>query len=150
MKRPARARSSASSNRSKTRASPDDASGRKQVDRYLAGLSPELRPVLEELRRTLRDAAPGAEEVISYRMPAFRQNGMLVYYAGFRDHGSLFVADRDLLRKHARELKPFRTGRGTLRFTPERPIPKALVRTLVRERVRENEARAKRVRARPS
>ncbi len=111
--------------------------GSGRVDEYLAGVSPEMRVALQQLRETIRSAAPDAEEVISYRIPAFRQNGMLVHYAAFRDHGSFFAGHTTALPKFAREVKPFLSGKTTLRFTPERPIPERLVRRIVRDRMRE-------------
>ncbi len=115
----------------------------KDVDEYLARVPPEMRTVLQELRRTIRAAAPEAEEVISYQMPAFRHYGMLVYYAAFSDHCSFFPASVVTARKFASELKPFAAGKGTLRFTPEHPMPKGLVTRIVKARVAENEARAR-------
>ncbi len=115
----------------------------KDVDEYLARVPPKMRMVLQELRRTIRSAAPMAEEVISYRMPAFRHHGILVYYAAFSDHCSFFPASVVTARKFASELKPFAAGKGTLRFTPEHPMPKSLVTRIVKARVVENEARAR-------
>jgi len=112
-------------------------SGSAKVDRYLAGVPPEMRAALQQLRRTIRSAAPDAEEVISYRIPAFRRNGILVHFAAFKDHGSFFAGRTTSLPKFAREVKPFLSGKTTLRFTPERPIPTTLVRRIVRERMRE-------------
>lgn len=103
-----------------------------------------MRGALLELRRTIIAAAPDAEEVISYRMPALRHQGILVYYAAFRDHCSFFPGSLTTQRKFASELKPFPPGKGTLRFTPDRPIPPALVKRIVRARVLENGARSKR------
>jgi uncharacterized protein YdhG (YjbR/CyaY superfamily) len=122
---------------------PSEETGRERVDAYLAAVPGALRAALEELRRTIREAAPEAKEDISYQMPAFRQDGILVYYAAFTGHGSLFPASVGLLDKLERDVRPFRTSRGTLRFTVEHPLPKALVRKLVRARVAENTARAK-------
>jgi uncharacterized protein YdhG (YjbR/CyaY superfamily) len=113
-----------------------------EVDAYLADLPEDTRDALQELRKTIRAAAPMAEEVVSYRMPAFRQDGMLVWYAGFRDHCSFFVGSTVVLRKFAHELRPFARGKGTLRFTPQQPLPEALVRRIVRARVAENAGRA--------
>ena len=113
----------------------------KTHDEYLAGVPSDMRAALQALRETIRSAAPDADEVISYRMPAFRHHGILVYYAAFRDHCSLFVGG-EARGKFAAELKPFPGGKGTVQFTPERPLPAALVRRIVRERVAENEARA--------
>jgi len=110
----------------------------------MARVPPKFRPALKRLRRTIRSAAPGAEEYIGYGMPAFRQDGYLVYYAAFKDHCSLFVTSDKVRRKFAAELKPFDTGKGTLRFTPEHPIPDALVRRIVKARVAENAARRRR------
>src|SRR5437867_2913600 len=113
----------------------------KTIDEYLAGVPPKFRTLLRELRKTIKTAAPDADEVISYGMPAFRQNGMLVYFAAFQDHCSLFVASDAVRRQFAKELKPFQAGRGTLRFTPDRPLPSGLVARIVKARVAENDVR---------
>jgi len=115
--------------------------GLRAVDAYLARVPPKFRTLLQRLRKTIKAAAPEAEEVISYRMPAFRQNGMLVYYAAFADHCSLFVASPRVLQEFSAELEPFRTGRGTVRFTPSRPLATGLVRRIVKARVAENSKR---------
>ncbi len=115
--------------------------GREAVDAYLAAVPLELRRALQDLRRTIRAAAPKAEEIISYRMPAFRYQGNLVYYAAFRDHGSLFIGSVVTQGKFATELKSFAAGKGTVHFTPEHPLPAALVTRIVKARVAENEAR---------
>ncbi len=113
------------------------------VEAYLAKVPPAMRDALQRLRRTIQAAAPKAEEVISYQMPAFRYQGNLVYYAAFRDHCSLFIGSVDTQRKFAEELKPFAAGKGTVHFTPERPLPAPLVTRIVKARVAENEARAR-------
>jgi uncharacterized protein YdhG (YjbR/CyaY superfamily) len=113
----------------------------KTVDEYMARVPPKFRPALRRLRKTIRAAAPEADEVISYRLPAFRQNGMLVYYAAFTDHCSFFVGSRKVRRQFASQLKPFAGGKGTFRFTPEHPLPAALVARIVKARVAENAAR---------
>jgi uncharacterized protein YdhG (YjbR/CyaY superfamily) len=112
------------------------------VDDYLASVPTNMRAALQHLRRTIHAVAPEAEEVVSYRIPAFRQHGILVYYAAFKDHCSFFVGSTAVLRKFAAELKPFKAGRGTLQFTPQRPIPTTLVRRLVRARIAENKSSA--------
>jgi uncharacterized protein YdhG (YjbR/CyaY superfamily) len=111
------------------------------VESYLAGVPPEYRAALQRLRRTIRAAAPKAEELLSYKMPAFRQDGMLVYYGAFSDHCSLFVGSAETRRKFAAEFRPFESGKGTLRFTPDHPLPTALVTRIVRQRLAENAAR---------
>jgi len=74
-------------------------------------------------------------------MPAFGQNCMLVYYAAFKDHCSLLAASDKVRRQSRAELEPFESGKGTLRFTPDRPPPTALVTRIVKARVAENAAR---------
>ncbi len=111
------------------------------VDRYLAGVPAPFRRLLERLRTTIRAAAPEAQEVVSYGMPAFRQDGMLVYYAAFRDHCSFFAGSASVRARFAAEVRPYESGKGTLRFTPARPLPTSLVIKIVRARVAENKAR---------
>jgi uncharacterized protein YdhG (YjbR/CyaY superfamily) len=119
-----------------------DPAGSKAVDEYLAKVPPAYRRVLANLRKAIQAAAPGATETISYKMPAFRQNGVLVWYAAFRDHCSFFVGSHTVRRSFSEELKPFDRGKGTLHFTPARPLPLGLVRRIVRARVAENRARS--------
>ncbi len=116
----------------------------KTVDEYMARVPAKFRTALQRLRKTIKAAAPDAEEIISYQMPAFRQDGMLVYYAAFKDHCSLFVASDQVRRQFAAELKPFETGKGTLQFTPDQPLPDELVTRIVKVRVAENAARRSR------
>ncbi|HII39882.1 MAG TPA: hypothetical protein HA326_01535 [Thermoplasmata archaeon] len=111
------------------------------VDEYLAKVPAEMRATLQDLRKTIRAAAPDAEEVISYRIPAFRHHGILVYYAAFSEHCSIFVGSVSTQRKFAAELRPFAAGKGTVHFTPQRPLPAALVTRIVKARVAENKAR---------
>ncbi len=111
------------------------------VDEYLSGVPKDARAALQRLREIVGAAAPDAEEVISYRMPAFRHHGILVYYAAFEDHCSFFPGSVRTQRRFASELKPFAVGKGTVHFTPERPLPADLVRRIVKARVAENEAR---------
>lgn len=111
------------------------------VDQYLRRVPPKFRPLLVRLRRLIREEVPEAEEVISYGMPAFRQNGNLVFYAAFKDHCSLFPGSVVTLRKFSAEVKPFDAGKGTLHFTVDRPLPDDLVRRIVRARAAENAER---------
>jgi Uncharacterized conserved protein len=110
------------------------------VDAYLATLTQDKRAVLQALRETIRAAAPGAEEGISYGMPAFRYLGRpLVAYAAFRTHCSLFGMSY-ILETHREQLAGYDTSKGTVRFTPAEPLPSALVTTLVQGRMAEIEA----------
>ncbi len=118
------------------------------VDEYLDSVPPRAREVLGRIRRTIKAAAPSAEEVISYGMPSFRYKGALVYYAAFEDHLSFFPGSLSVIRTLKPELKPFDASGGTIRFMVEHPLPVALVRKIVMMRMKENEQRWKRRRAR--
>ena len=115
------------------------------IDAYLATLSPDKRAALQKLRRTIKAAAPDAEECISYRMPAFRSSGrLLVAYAGFTNHCSLFPCGS--VEPFAKELARYETATGTIRFDPKKGLPVSLVRKIVKARVAENDARGKKKR----
>ncbi len=111
------------------------------VDEYLESVPKDARAALNKLRKTIKAAAPDADQAISYQMPAFRQNGMLVYYAAFKNHCSFFVGSAKVRRQFSAELKPFEAGKGTIRFTLERPLPTDLVTRVVKARVAENTSR---------
>jgi uncharacterized protein YdhG (YjbR/CyaY superfamily) len=109
---------------------------------YLAALPEGSRAALEKLRKTIRAAAPEATETISYRMPAFKDHGrFLVSYGAFKDHCSLFPASKAVMEALGEELKPYFTGKGTIRFQADTPLPAALVRKIVQVRIEENAAR---------
>jgi uncharacterized protein YdhG (YjbR/CyaY superfamily) len=108
------------------------------IDEYLAGLAAEQRTALERLRATIRAAAPDAIEKIYYQMPAFYDHGPLVAYAAFKNHVSFFVMSTAVLDAHEDELGGLRTAKGTISFKPEKPLPDALVKKLVRARLKEN------------
>ena len=112
------------------------------VDEYMAALPERSRAALEKLRSTIKAAAPEATETISYRMPAFKDHGrILVYYAAFADHYSVYPASTAMKEVLGDELKPYVTGKGTIRFDAAEPIPVALVKKIVKARLEENEAR---------
>jgi uncharacterized protein YdhG (YjbR/CyaY superfamily) len=111
------------------------------VEDYLGGLPDESRAALEKLRETIKAAAPEATETISYQMPAFKDNGrFLVSYAAFKDHCSLFPASTAVMEALGEELKPYFSGKGTIRFTADKPLPSALVKKIVKARLQENAA----------
>jgi uncharacterized protein YdhG (YjbR/CyaY superfamily) len=111
------------------------------IDEYIAASRPQVQPILEKIRTTIRAAAPGAEEVISYRMPAFKLRGILVYFAAFKAHIGLFppVSGDPGLEK---ALAPYAGPKGNLKFPLDRPIPYALIKRIVRHRVKQELARA--------
>jgi uncharacterized protein YdhG (YjbR/CyaY superfamily) len=108
------------------------------VDEYLATLPPDRRAVMEDLRRTIRAAAPDADEVITYKMPGFKSNGrFLVSYDAFKAHYSLFPASQVVIDTLGDEVQPYVAGRGTFRFPASRPIPLETVARIVRVRLDE-------------
>ena len=110
------------------------------VDAYMAQLPDDRRAAMEELRRTIRAAAPEATEAISYNMPAFRQDGrFLVSYQAFRRHYSLFAWSDAMLAELGDALRPYAVGKGTIRFPADRPIPLDLITRIVTFRLREHD-----------
>lgn len=120
-----------------TRGTPGSAS----IDQYISAAPPVVRPILKEIRRTIRTAAPEAEEVISYRMPAFRLHGIVIYFAAFKHHIGVFPPVQGDARLQ-KALAPYAGPKGNLRFPLDRPIPYALIRRIVVQRVKQNRARA--------
>ena len=113
------------------------------IDEYLAGVRDEdHRRALEKLRKQIKAAAPKAEECISYQIPAFRQNGMLVFFGNASKHCA-FYPGSTAIETHKGELRDYELSKGTIRFQPNKPLPAALVRTIVKERLADNERKAK-------
>ena len=111
------------------------------VEEYIAASPSAVRPILKEIRRTISTAAPGAEELISYRMPAFRLHGILLYFAAFKNHIGLYPPVSGDARL-AKALQPYAGPKGNLKFPLDRPIPYALIKRIVLLRVRQNLSRA--------
>jgi uncharacterized protein YdhG (YjbR/CyaY superfamily) len=115
------------------------------VDAYLASLPPDRAAVMEQLRQAIRAAAPLADEVISYNMPAFKTHGQfLVSYDAFKAHYSLFPASEAVIQGLGAEIAPYLFGSGTIRFAADQPLPLDLVRRVVEIRCRENDEEAAR------
>jgi uncharacterized protein YdhG (YjbR/CyaY superfamily) len=114
----------------------------KTIDEYLSGVRDKKhRAALEKLRMQIKAAAPKAEECISYQIPTFRQNGMLVSFGDAAKHCSFYPGSRPI-ETYKQELKDFELSKGTIRFQPDNPIPAALVRKIVKERLAQNELKA--------
>ena len=115
------------------------------VDEYLAALPDDRRAVMAWLRETIQAAAPGAVELISYSMPAFKSHGrFLVSYDAYRKHYSLFPASEAVAEACGEALAPFLAGKGTISFKPDNPLPTELVTKIVQVRLAENEAHDRR------
>jgi uncharacterized protein YdhG (YjbR/CyaY superfamily) len=109
------------------------------IDAYLARVKPEQRAALEKLRSTIRAAAPGAEECLSYGLCAFKLGGRpLVAFGATPKHCAFYPMNGTSVAAHAKELARFETSKGTIRFQPGQPLPASLVRKLVKERVKES------------
>jgi uncharacterized protein YdhG (YjbR/CyaY superfamily) len=111
------------------------------VDGYLAAVPAEARPALDKLRATIAAAIPKATETISYQILAYRLDGrMVVWCGGFKDHLSLYPASAGVRKELAAELEPYFSGKGTIRFGLDERLPVALVKKIVKVRIKENEA----------
>jgi uncharacterized protein YdhG (YjbR/CyaY superfamily) len=112
----------------------------KTMDEYIARFPRNVRDVLEELRRVIRESAPEAEETISYGIPTFKLNGNLVFFAAYRNHIG-FYPTPSAIEAFKKELSPFEQSKGTVRFPLDKPIPFDLVKKIVKFRVKENESK---------
>jgi uncharacterized protein YdhG (YjbR/CyaY superfamily) len=109
----------------------------KDIDEYIASFPVETRKKLEQIRITIKKVAPEAEEAISYSMPTFKLNGNLVYFAAFKNHIGFYSlpSGNEAFKK---ELSVYRTGRGSVQFPLDRPMPLGLISEIVKFRVMEN------------
>lgn len=107
------------------------------VTTYIANCPAKVQEVLEKLRSTIQKAAPEAEELISYKMPAYKYHGMLVYFAAFKNHIG-FYATPTGHKKFEKELAPYKQGKGSVQFPLDQPLPFPLIAKIVKFRVQEN------------
>jgi len=113
------------------------------IDEYLAIVKPDHRKTPQKLRQTIQTVAPQAEECISYGIPAFRLNGRsLVFFGAWANHCAFYPGSAATLKNFRNELRDFQTSKGTIRFSPEKQLPVALVKKLVKTRIAENNDRA--------
>jgi uncharacterized protein YdhG (YjbR/CyaY superfamily) len=110
----------------------------KTVEEYFSVLPDQMRIRMEELRQTIRQTAPDAEEVISYNMPAFRFHGILVYYAAHKEHIGFYPANTHVIEQFKDDLAGYETSKGTIKFPLAKPIPLNLVKRIVEFRVKQN------------
>jgi len=112
------------------------------ITAYIAAAPPAVRPILRQIRATIAKAVPGAKEGISYRMPTFFQDGVVIHFAAFKEHIGVFPpvkGDAKLMR----EIAPYAGPKGNLRFPLDEPMPYALIGRIAKARLRQNRERAK-------
>ena len=112
----------------------------KDIDEYLQREPEEIRAALDRLRKTIKAMAPKATEVISYQIPAFKHHGLLVGFAASTAHCTFHIMSVAVTTAHAADLKGYKTGKASIRFAPDKPLPAALVKKLIKARIAENEA----------
>jgi uncharacterized protein YdhG (YjbR/CyaY superfamily) len=122
----------------------------KSVDEYIATHPEDVQPILQRVRSTIRKAVPGAEEVISYQIPTYRlHGGYVVYFAGWKQHYSLYPATDHLVAAFKDDLAPYKVNKGTIRFPLSQPVPVRLIERIARFLAKEAAERARAKRAGP-
>lgn len=119
------------------------------IDDYIAACAPRVQAVLKKIRMTIHRAAPGAAETISYRIPAFTQNGIVVYFAAFKNHIGLYppvTGDARLIKA----VSPYAGEKGNLRFLLDQPIPYSLIGKIAKYKAQQNQAKAAAKKAKPT
>ncbi|MBE0409468.1 MAG: DUF1801 domain-containing protein [Anaerolineales bacterium] len=107
------------------------------IDEYIAGFPQDIQAILQEIRNTIRKAAPQAQETIKYRMPTFTLGGNLVHFAAFKNHIGFYPTPSGI--DHLKEeLSAYKSGKGSVRFPLDEPIPFDLIRRMVELRIKEN------------
>jgi uncharacterized protein YdhG (YjbR/CyaY superfamily) len=109
----------------------------KNIDEYIAIQTPEVQVLLEQMRQTIKKAAPQAEEVISYNMPAFKDHGILVYFAAYKNHIG-FYATPNGHSEFKEDLSVYKQGKGSVQFPLNQPLPLDLISKMVAFKVKEN------------
>ncbi len=113
----------------------------KDVDSYIAIFPQEVQLKLQQLRKSIMEAAPQAEEVISYKMPAYKYKGMLVYFAGYKKHIG-FYPTASGIANFIDEFATYKTSKGAVQFPVDKPLPIALIKRIVKYRIKENTDKA--------
>ncbi len=114
----------------------------KNIDEYIAGFPSPIQEILESVRATIRNAAPESEEVISYRMPAFKQNGYVIFFAAHKKHLGMYGNTTVALEIFKEELATYVGPKGSLKFPYNKPMPLDIISNIVKLRVKENQERA--------
>lgn len=114
------------------------------IDEYIAGFPTGTQKILKQIRSTIKKAAPEAEEVISYGMPAYKLNGMLVFFAGYKNHIG-FYATPTGHKAFKKELSVYKEGKGSVQFPINEPMPLTLISKIVKFRIKENQLRVAKI-----
>jgi uncharacterized protein YdhG (YjbR/CyaY superfamily) len=112
------------------------------IDQYIAEFPEETQMILDKLRATIKKAAPKAEETISYAIPCFKYHGYLIYFAGYKNHTSIYPAPR-ATEAFKKELAAYKGGKGTVQFPNDKPLPLGLITRIVKFRIKMNLEREK-------
>ena len=112
------------------------------VEEYIATFPPKTKKFLKDIRTTIKQAAPQAEEAISYNMPAFKLHGMLVWYAGYKEHIGLYPKTT-VIQAFKKDLEGYKQSKGTIQFPLDQPLPLDLITRIVKYRIKENLEAAK-------
>jgi uncharacterized protein YdhG (YjbR/CyaY superfamily) len=112
------------------------------VDEYIALFDNNVQEQLQQLRQAIKEAAPQAEEIISYKMPAYKQTGMLVYFAAYKRHIGFYPTASSII-KFMNEFTNYKTSKGAVQFPIDKPLPLVLIQKIVKFKVRENEEKAR-------
>ncbi len=114
----------------------------KTIDEYIATFPKNVQDILQDLRQVIRETVPEAEETISYQMPAFKLDGILVWFAAFKNHIG-FYPKASAIEAFKKELSDYEVSKGTVRFAINKPVPFDLIRKIVKFRIRENSYKKK-------
>jgi len=109
----------------------------KNIDEYISWFPKETQRLLLDIRNTIKSIAPQAEETISYNIPAYKLNGILIYFAGFQKHVSIYPAPRSN-KEFEEELKNYKGGKGTIQFSLQNDLPIDLIKRIIAFRISEN------------
>jgi len=107
------------------------------IDEYISTFPDDIQNILQKIRQTIKEAAPDAEEAISYQIPTFKLNGNLVHFAAFKNHAGFYPAPSGQ-KAFQKELSVYKRGKGSVQFPLDKPIPLSLIKKIVKYRVKEN------------
>ena len=114
------------------------------LDKYIATFPKNVQKILEEVRQAIKEVIPAADELISYQIPAFKLNGSyIIYFAGWKNHISLYPVTDEIKEKFKKDISSYKTSKGTLQFPLDKPMPLALIKKIVKHKLKDNLERIK-------